>query len=211
MAEAEVKLWKAIKRKKVKGLKLGNTIKHTAREFLIDLFEGGVNAFIAFDNHPMHRVSAKKYATLANENFDLRGHLYYLKKNGLIKKVLEGKKKYIELTEKGFKTVAWSKIGQVEKPTHWDKCFRIVMFDIPNDKTSTRNIIRHKLKEIGFVSIQKSIYVYPFECKREIDAICHYCFAKKYLKYMVADIIEGEEDIIEKFLENGVLILDDLK
>lgn len=186
-------------------------LKNKAKDLLFDIFENTINTLTAFDRHPIIKISAKEYAKRANDDFDLRSQIYYLKKRGLIKKTVENKEKFIELTQKGYKQIAWSKIDYVKRPDKWDKYFRIVMFDIPNDKSKTRDVIRRKLEKIGFVQMQKSVFVYPFECKREIDAICYYCSAKKYLKYMIANIIEGEKEIIEKFLSLGTLTLDDLR
>ena len=190
---------------------LGNKIKQTSKNLLIDLFDNIVDTLTVLDRHPMVRVSAEEYAKRANDHFDLRGQIYYLKKRGLIKKVVEGKEKYFELTTKGFKQIAWNRIDQINYPDKWDKYFRVVMFDIPKEKNTTRDIIRRKLEKIGFIQMQKSVFVYPFECKKEIDTLCYYCSAEKYLKYMIANIIEGEKEIIEKFIAKGVLDLEDLK
>mgnify|MGYP001568519717 FL=1 len=183
------------------------------KDLLFDLFDRVVDSLMAFERHPIYRVSKEEYAKRMNSSFDSRAALFYLKKSGLIKKVVEGKERYYELTPKGHKIIAWKKIENVglNRSEKWDKYFRIVMFDVPNNKSTTRDAIRRKLEAIGFIQMQRSVFVYPFECKKEIEAICYYYSAGKYLKYMIANIIEGEKELIEKFLDMGVLTLEDLK
>lgn len=42
--------------------------------------------------------------------------------------------------------------------SHWDGKWRIVVFDIPEDKKVVRNLFRRKLKKWGFVQWQKSVW-----------------------------------------------------
>jgi DNA-binding transcriptional regulator PaaX len=74
-----------------------------------------------------------------------------------------------------------------------------------------RNAIRDKLHNLGFWQVQKSVFIYPFECNKEVNMICNILGGRKYLKYLIADIIEGEEEIIHKFLNLEVLQKSDLK
>lgn len=88
---------------------------------------------------------------------------YAKTKNG-IKLVLteSGKRKIILLDNKSF---------AVHKPKKWDGKWWIVAFDIPEAKRQARNAIRHKLKAMDFFPIQKSLFVYPFPCRDEIEAL----------------------------------------
>lgn len=187
-------------------------IKLTAKELLMSLCDVSVGIFAAMDKYRYRRISVKKYfrdRSVDKSNF--RQKIYYLKKMGLIRTFVEGKDKYLELTEKGLKEISWDSIGKRSRVGKWDGLFRIVMFDIPEDKKQTREVIRKKLVEIGFIQIQKSVFIFPFECKEEIDAICYFCSAKQYLKYMITNVIEGEDDIIKIFYDKGVLNDSDLK
>lgn len=85
------------------------------------------------------------------------------------------------------------------------------MFDIPEDKKSVREIVRRTLENIGFIKLQKSVYIFPHDCKKEINALAYYCSASRYLKYLVVDIVEGEEEIITQFIDNKIIKLKDLQ
>ena len=49
------------------------------------------------------------------------------------------------------------------------------------------------IKDIGFYQYQKSVYIFPYECEREVALIRKIIEGGKYLSYIVADKIEYEE------------------
>lgn len=48
-------------------------------------------------------------------------------------------------------------LGVEEQP--WDGIYRLVLFDVPENKRSIRDLFRRKLKEWGFRNWQKSVWV----------------------------------------------------
>lgn len=184
--------------------------KITAKELLFSLVEAPINVLLSFDGKNPFSLS---HTDNRFDCEDVAQKLYYLKRRKLIKSIIKNNKKFYEITKKGREAIAWEKIDEASKRQagKWDGYLRIVMFDIPENKKSTREVIRKKLKNIGFVQEQKSVFVYPFVCKEEIDAIAYFCSSKKYIKYMVVQIIEGQEDLMQRFVDNGVLSLADLK
>lgn len=186
-------------------------IKLTVKDLLFAIAGGGLTFYSIFERNCARRSLNK----IINDNManraDLRQKIYYLKKRKIINVVVEGKEKYLELTKKGEEKYLWEKIGQNKNWPEWDKKFRMVIFDIPENKKTVREIIRKKLVEIGFEMMQKSVFVFPFDCKEEIDIICYYTGAETYLKYIIADIVQGEAEIIQEFLEKGVLKDADIK
>lgn len=196
------KLWKESKKQKI-----------TPKDILYGLIEAPINALLCLGEHRPYRVSAVDF--YQDERFsceDLAQKIYRLKKNKLIRKFVENNVLYMELTDKGKKTLAWEEIDKLKtKKMKWDGRFRLAMFDVPEDKKTIREMIRRKLETIGFVSLQKSVYIFPHECNNEINAIAYYCGAGKYLKYMVVNIVEGEEDIVDQFIDRGIIELNDIK
>lgn len=70
--------------------------------------------------------------------------------------------------------------------------------------------MRKWLKFLGLVEIQKSVYVYPFDFKKELDFLVGGLVIYKYAKYIIGDIIQGEELIIKTFLNKKILREEDL-
>jgi hypothetical protein len=187
-----------------------NKKKITAKELLFKMIEAPINVLLSFDTKPAFSISR------TDELFsceDAAQKLYYLNEKKLIKKIVKDNQKFYEITEKGKKLIAWEKIDEVTKRRsgQWDGYLRIVMFDIPENKKYTREVVRKKLKKIGFIQEQKSVFIYPFECKEEIDALSYFCSSKNYMKYLVVQIIEGQKEVIKKFVDRGILTKTDLK
>ena len=187
-------------------------IKQSAKEIFVCLFEGVENFLINLDKNPYQSVSVQEYAKRMNSSSDFRNRIYYLEKQGLIKTFLKNNEKFAELTDKGFKKIVWHKLGELSKhrPEIWDKKFRLVIFDVPEKKKTTRDLIRRKLEEMGFKKIQESVFVYPFDCKKEIDALSFFTCSSEYISYLVVDIAMGEEKILDHFLNKNILLLKDL-
>jgi DNA-binding transcriptional regulator PaaX len=107
----------------------------------------------------------------------------------------------IVLTEKGKLKTLKFKIDAIKipKPLKWDKKWRVVMFDIPEKRRSGRNVLREKLREIGFKEIQKSVFVHPFPCLDEINFITEYFQLRNLVRYGEIINISNEEELKLKF------------
>jgi len=107
----------------------------------------------------------------------------------------------IVLTEKGKLKALEGKIDEleIEIPRNWDKLWRIVIFDIPEKKKRARDALRRKLKELGFLELQKSVFIFPYECKDEIEFIVEVFEIRRYVRYLVVKEITNEEELLLKF------------
>jgi CRISPR-associated endonuclease Cas2 len=81
----------------------------------------------------------------------------------------------------------------------WDGKWRMVIFDIPERIRSGRNALRTKLKQIGFYELQKSVFIFPHECEKEIKIIVNFFRMDKYVKYVVAEYIDNNNQIKKIF------------
>jgi phenylacetic acid degradation operon negative regulatory protein len=59
------------------------------------------------------------------------------------------------------------KINELKKDGRW----RIVIFDIPQNKSYVRHILRTKLAEFSFYKLQRSVYISPYVCEKEIGEL----------------------------------------
>lgn len=128
---------------------------------------------------------------------------YNLKKQGLIDFRNKGGQIYIQLTEKGRKKAGWMQIDslKIKKPKIWDKKWRMVMFDIAQIKRESREALRGKLKQLGFFLFQKSVWVIPYNCDKEIKMLKDFFGLKDYeiRLIIVSDI--GDDDELKKFFK----------
>lgn len=127
---------------------------------------------------------------------------YKLRKNGYIQTRIQRGQIYISLTDKGKKITGWLQIDQlkVKRPKKWDKKWRIVMFDIAHLKKMHRDALRGKLKELGFKLVQKSVWIYPFKCKSEVDLLRDFFgLTEKEIRLVVAEEIGSDKELKEVF------------
>jgi len=120
-----------------------------------------------------------------------------LNKEKLIKK----KKNYngsiiISLTERGKLRALNIKFRKfADRKEKWDRKWRMVMFDIPNECRKARDALRYRLKSGGFYELQKSIFLYPYDCKKEIEYFVELFKAQKYVRFGLLDFIDNEKDV----------------
>ena len=81
---------------------------------------------------------------------------------------------------------------KIEIPPKWDKQWRVISFDIPVDKKDVRDSLRGHLLRLGFFEMHQSLFIYPFECRKEIEYIVELYDARKYVRSMVATDIDNE-------------------
>ncbi|HVO86703.1 MAG TPA: hypothetical protein VMT23_03185 [Candidatus Binatia bacterium] len=64
---------------------------------------------------------------------------------------------------------------EVKVPAKWDKKWRLVTFDIPVRHSKQRAAFTHRLQSMGFMMLQKSIWVHPAPCFETIEQLAgHY-------------------------------------
>ena len=88
---------------------------------------------------------------------------------------------------------------EIKKPVQWDKLWRLVIFDIPEDKNKGRKALGTKLKELGFYPMQKSVFIHPHECKDEIDFITEMFELAPYVRFLRVKDVDIELDLKNKF------------
>ncbi len=137
-------------------------------------------------------INRNRLYCIVREFYNERLIDYKEDKNGNVKIVLtkDGKQKALKFE---FDEM------EIKKPVKWDKKWRIVIFDIPEKKKKAREALRRKLKGLGFQELQKSVFVYPFECEDEIDFIVEVFEIRSYVRFIRATLITNEEQIKLKF------------
>ena len=138
----------------------------------------------------------KKYFNKKLEDYKIARALNRLKKNRLIiLRELENDRLVVELTEKGKRLVREIKVDElsIEKPGTWDKKWRVVIFDIPDEtKRRARDALRDKLKNLGFYQLQKSVWAFPYPCEKEVQFLCELFEITPFVNLIVAESIYND-------------------
>ena len=90
--------------------------------------------------------------------------------------------------------------GRKEK---WDRKWRMISFDIPNYCTKGRKAFVYKLKSGGFYELQKSLFLYPHDCQKEINALASLFKIEKYVMFGLLESIDNQDMLIRHFKLDG--------
>ena len=107
----------------------------------------------------------------------------------------------IEITENGRKGVLKYKIDEIKikEQKRWDGVWRIIMFDIPEKKKIARDGLTLKLIKMGCAPIQKSVFITPYECEKEIKFIGEYFNVSKHIIFIETKKISNENSLMDEF------------
>lgn len=148
---------------------------------------------VFFTSYPLYRAMSRRLSKRKIDN-GIK-NLYY---RGYI---VERENGY-GLTEKGqhWLTSSRFKVFRLLNKS-WDKKWRIIMFDIPSELSKTRHSLRYFLKSIGAYMIQKSIFVFPYPCERELGEQCQNLGISDCVDVIVSDHIGSKEPYVLKHFE----------
>ena len=115
--------------------------------------------------------------------------------------LLEWKDGLLRLTAKGERSLRAIELRdfKIRKPRRWDKKWRVLVFDIPEKRKSLRDKIRSTLLMIGFVRLQDSVWVYPYDCEELITLLKAGFHVGDDVLYMIVDTIESDSSLREHF------------
>lgn len=88
---------------------------------------------------------------------------------------------------------------KIKRPDRWDGLWRLVIFDVPESFKQGRHALSSKLKQLGFYPLQKSVFIYPYECKNEIDFIVEIFNLKPYVRFLIVKETDIDLDLKNKF------------
>ena len=122
-----------------------------------------------------------------------QGYIAFEKKNG---------KKYARITEEGGKILAFeqekAKLSNIKKK-RWNGRWRVVIFDVPERRRVVRDRLRDIMKEVGFVRLQDSVWVFPYDCEDFITLLKAELKIGVAILYMVVERIENDKYLREHF------------
>ncbi len=110
--------------------------------------------------------------------------------------------RYAKLTTKGRAFLNRYQLHEYRpvRRKHWDGFWHVIVFDIPERKKFLRDGLRQELARIGFVMLQNSVWVYPFECQELIALLRASFFLKKEALYMTVQEVENDRWLKRHFL-----------
>lgn len=177
---------------------MGNK-KIITREVLKVIAAGGILiGSAAMPTLPMAVGAAIKIWKDVNKK-DLGRIITRLEKQEMISLKEDGNKIVIEITDKGNKRLLEYDFENIEmKSKRRDGKWRLIIFDIPEEKKRSRDAFGKKLLQLDFLRLQDSVFVSAYPCKNEIDFLTNYLEISDYVTLASLDKIERGEQLIWK-------------
>ncbi|MBI4363722.1 MAG: hypothetical protein HY545_02630 [Candidatus Doudnabacteria bacterium] len=134
--------------------------------------------------------------------------LYYLKQRGDIELIPIGKDFILKVTQKGRKKVKKLQFETLSIVTDkkWNKRWWLVLADIPSKTHRGRaDAFRDKLKILGFYPLQRTVWVYPFDPRDEVDFVSSYYDLTQFVTVMeVSTVDPADEKMLVDFFREKI-------
>lgn len=127
------------------------------------------------------------------ERLAAQGYIVFEKRNG---------KQYARITESGSKLLAFEQERarlNVSKRRRWNGRWRVIIFDIPERRRRTRDRLRSLMQGTGFVRLQDSVWVFPYDCEDFISLVKAGLKIGSAILYMVVEHIENDKHLRAHF------------
>ena len=124
-----------------------------------------------------------------------------LNKKGLLRKSRKEKKLHLELTEKGKKYLEKHFMGSAESRPPWDGKWRMIIFDIPEEKKRSRNLLRRYLNALGFGKVQRSVWISPLDLTAQTVSYVKKLQLSDYVFQFIIQNFQGlsNSELVRKF------------
>lgn len=129
----------------------------------------------------------------------LNTKLHQMCKRGWVKIEYKEAKQIIKLTRKGELEALFQKAHLSGKQKQWDKKWRMIVFDIPENARAIRAQLRKLLKGFGFKALQASVYVYPFPLNSASTEFLKQSGLMRYIRFARVDSFDDDLDLRKQF------------
>ena len=183
---------------------LEEAVKIKIRRSKINLAILGVVAFAVvggLNPQLLTRTLVKEFKTDKSKRRSAQNSIY-IARNRLVRHgLLKWEDGSLQLTDEGRQ---WLKIAEADEyklktPKKWDKKWRILIFDVKEERKNLRDKIRRTLTSIGFTRLQDSVWVFPYDCEDLITLLKADFKVGKDLLYIIADEIENDLHLRKTF------------
>lgn len=148
-----------------------------------------------FNPYPLMRAKKKICRDLEEKRF-FNKSVHYLHRGGFLKRRADGK---FRITRKGYKRINYEMILDLRlEKLKKDDLWRLIIFDIPENRRLARNLLRQKLKEFECYQLQKSVYVTPFVCEKTILKLVNLLELEEYVNLIIAKSLGASERQVKR-------------
>ncbi len=128
------------------------------------------------------RRNKQRSISLSRERLLRAGYIRY-QRDGYLSLTKKGEDRLREFEKKNY---------VIKKPMIWDKKWRVLIFDIKEERRVLRDKVRSTLIAVGFVRLQDSVWVFPYDCEDLITLMKVDFEIGNDLLYLIVERIEND-------------------
>jgi len=111
-----------------------------------------------------------------------------LLERGYLEEIEIAGERYLKTTPKGRLKLFKKKIFK-----KWDGLWRIIAFDIDEKRRKTRDLFRQKLRDLGCLPIQKSVWITPRDISADLEDLLLLLTLTDNVDYFVSKAVTNDE------------------
>ncbi|MDO8618742.1 MAG: CRISPR-associated endonuclease Cas2 [Candidatus Daviesbacteria bacterium] len=134
--------------------------RKTLTNLILLVLEKSVEGYAGFEEFTYHNYRYI-YGYPNFKKSDLAKALKRLRERGLVE-LVSNEELIFKLTDQGKDKALWQKMK--ESNDKWDGRWRLVIWDVPEKRRPARDLLRQKLKQLGFTQWQKSVWASKINC-----------------------------------------------
>jgi DNA-binding transcriptional regulator PaaX len=129
-----------------------------------------------------------------------------LKRHKFIEIIKRDGEEVVRLTMDGEKKALHYRLSDLKLkiPKKWDGLWTVAIFDIPEMRRAARCALTDSLNEIGFYHLQKSTFIAPCECHKEINMLGNLFEVREHIITMRVKEIENGKKLLKHFGLDGI-------
>ncbi len=172
------------------------------------LIGGGIVAGLSFAPALLAALGGLGYAMRSEDRQrfkKIQTSFSYLKQKGYVsvKQQARDEQAFV-LTSKGRRRAQLlflrQRIAKMKRPPRWDRKWRMILFDIPAGERMKRNAFRSLIRRLGAVMLQKSVWIYPFDCSEEVILLREFFrLSERELRLVIANDIGTDRALRKHF------------
>lgn len=150
---------------------------------------------------PLEYTESWRYKQLKNRKSKfIYDNLYKLKSRGLVREISKNGKHFMELTKKGqMETLFLKAYEGSNRKQDWDGKWRLAIFDIPEDTKDKREKLRRLLRQNGFVKLQASVFISPYQLNRAAVEYLKASGLIEFIRLARIDDLDDDKDLRKHF------------
>lgn len=121
---------------------------------------------------------------------------------GYVRFVVRNGKKRLEITDSGKRAIALEEQKVALAAMYgkrWDKRWRLVMFDIPQQRRHDRDRLRSEMQACGLLRLQDSVWIFPYDCEDLVVLLKADMRIGKDILYAIVESMENDDWIKKHF------------